>query len=81
MNDTPMTIADVKRDLPMVKIKFNGKLFWGKVTGRLNQFATVSPFILIDNRSNLVKTIMGPCYTYSWDAVTRSINTGKPLIT
>lgn len=81
MNDTPMTIADVKRELPMVKIRFGGKLYWGKVTGRQMQFACVSPFALIDNRSNLVKTIMGPCYTYSWDAVTNSINTGKPLIT
>ena len=73
-----MTISDVKRDLPMVKVRMNNRLYWAKVTGRLNQFASVSPYQLIDNKK-LVTTIMGPIVVFSWEAVTRAVNSGKPL--
>jgi hypothetical protein len=73
-----LTVADVKRDLPQVKIRYGGKLYWGRVTGRLNQFATVSPFSLIDGRK-LVTTIMVPCIPFAWETVTRAVNSGAIL--
>ncbi len=37
------TVATVKRDLPSVRLRIaKGKIVDGRVTGRLNQFATVS---------------------------------------
>lgn len=74
------TVESVKRDLPMVKVKWGKKMYWAKVTGRLCKFACVSPYELIDPRSKLVKTIMGPCVMFSWDVVTRAINEDRALV-
>jgi len=73
-----LTSDDVKRDLPMVKGRYNNKLFWCSVTGRLNQFATVSPYQVIDNKK-LVTTVIGPCFHVSWDTVTNAINHNQTL--
>ena len=64
---------EVKRDLPYVKIKWAGKLYWGRISGRMNQFATVSPYQPI-NRRKLLATIMGPCFHFSWEAVARAVS-------
>jgi hypothetical protein len=74
-----LTIEEVKRDLPMVKGRYNGKLYWCRVTGRLNQFASVSPDHAIDNKK-LVKPLLGPIFHFSWDSVTNAINKNRTLI-
>ncbi len=73
-----MTVAEIKRDLPMVKVKYNGNLYWGRVSGRLNKFATVSPYQKIDGKK-LISTIIGPCYEFAWETVTRAVNENRVL--
>lgn len=79
MTTTPLSVADVKRELPMVRMDWNGKRYWARVTGRMCPYACVSPFQVID-RKKLVTTVMGPCFQYAWETVTNAINTGRPLI-
>ena len=75
-----LTVNEVKDQLPMVKVEWNGIHYWGKVTGRLNRFATVSPYQIID-RKQLVTTILGPCFKFSWITVTDAINYNRELLT
>lgn len=74
-----LSITEVKQQLPMVKIKWGGKHYWGRVSGRLNQFASVSPYQVIDN-CKLVKTIIGPRFEFSWHTVTEAINKNRELL-
>jgi hypothetical protein len=73
-----MTIDEVKRDLPPVRIEYNGRKYWGRVSGRLNKWASVSPSQLIDNRERIT-TVLGPVFHYSWETVTNAINNGGTL--
>ena len=73
-----VTISEVKRELPEVRIKWAGKHYWASVTGRLNQFATVSPRHLIDNKK-IVTIIMGPCIHFSWSTVANCITNNEEL--
>ena len=72
------TIETVKRDLPVVRVKFMGRLYYGRVTGRLCQFANVSPYQEINNKK-LVTTIMGPIYHFTWDSIVDALNHNKTL--
>ena len=67
-----MTIDEVKRDLPQVQVMFNGKVRWAKVSGRLNNVATVS----VGYSSTLAEFVD---FHFSWEAVARSVNSGEPL--
>jgi hypothetical protein len=73
-----MTVNEVKQELPMVRIRWNGKHWWGRVSGRLNRFATVCPWQAIDKRK-LVTTIIGPCIEFAWETVTRAVNSDTEL--
>ena len=81
-NSRPWTPADVREYLPDVKVRFSGVLPLSNGTkqtinvpqvidcitcGRLNEFATVR--------------VHGYAlsWQFSWDAIARSLNTGKPL--
>lgn len=79
MESHKYTIAEVKESLPMVKVIWNGKKYWGAVSGRLNEFASVYPYIVIDHRKKLTHTIIGPIYHVSWDTITNCINNDKFL--
>lgn len=70
-----LTVEQVKQELPSVHIFWEGKLYWGRVTGRANKFASVSPYQLIDDKP-LVTTIMGPVFQYTWISVARAANGG-----
>lgn len=63
------TIADVKNQLPDVKIKFAGKIHSARIAGRENKFATV--WFRIDG--DLID------FEYSWNAILHSVQTGNPL--
>jgi hypothetical protein len=70
-------IDDVKRDLPPVRVRFNGQQWWGRVTGRSCKYASVCPHTR--TRGNRVETIMGPIVHFSWDAVCRAVVNGTEL--
>jgi len=74
---TKRRIEELKRDLPPVRVTFNGRLWWGKVTGRLNRFASVSPYQREEH--GRIITILGPIVTFSWPAVCRAVVSGVPL--
>lgn len=76
---TPAQIAEVKRELPMVKMTWNGKKYWGRVSGRLCEFASVYPYILRDNKKR-VTMIMGPISHFAWETVTRAYVYDRELI-
>jgi len=79
----PWTAETVRQDLPDVRVKVDRiSLGWptsaGKsnqniltcgVCGRLNQFATV-----------FVHGYAYPQWTFSWDAIAHSLNSGTPLV-
>lgn len=73
------TAKSVRAELPPVKIMYNGILFWGRVSGRLNDFATVSPYDRVDGKNKVF--LMGPCFEFSWETIAYSLNTSIPLST
>ena len=60
------SIYTVKRDLPEVKVKINGKIVTGKVTGRMLDFATV--------------IINGANYEFAWLTIASALNDDKALL-
>ncbi len=68
-----MTIAEIKRDLPQVQVKIGKKKVWARISGRLNQFATVSL-----GYSTAAQTWVD--FSFSWEAIAHSLNSGKPLL-
>jgi len=63
-----MDIKEIKTKLPNVWIIVNGKRTTGRVTGRLNEFASVSEF-----------GKLGQIYHFSWQAVERAVNNNTHL--
>lgn len=65
-----MSIQEVKDQLPDVTIRYADypTTYPASVSGRLNRFATVTR---IDN---------GMQWEFSWEAVTRAVNTGRSLL-
>jgi len=59
----------IRETLPMVKIKIGKNIYEACTSGRLNAFCTV--FLRING--------IDVSYEYSWQAIARHIETGKPL--
>lgn len=76
---TDRHIEEVKQELPPVRIEWGGDVWWGRVSGRLNQFATVTPHSRTIGKR--VETILGPCFEFSWAAVCRAVVNGTALKT
>lgn len=77
---TEMTVTDVKRELPDVPVKIGRKRFMARLSGRLNSFATVTVSYIVHGAPR--HYLRGrPWFDaqFSWEAVTRAVNTGKPL--
>jgi hypothetical protein len=70
-----LTIADVKRELPSVKARIGKREFTARVTGRANQFATVT--ILADDKP--LRGVPWIDAQFSWESVTRAINENRAL--
>lgn len=66
------TVEKAKELLPDIQVKVGEKLYLAKVGGRKNPFAGVQLYDEDKNRPG------GPI-EYSWEAIVRSLNTGKPL--
>lgn len=73
---TPQMIAECKAELPPVKVQLPGGVVWGRTSGRLNKFASVT----VDEQGTLHRGNR-PWYDFqfSWEAVCRSVVTGVPL--
>ena len=65
-----MTMLEIKSKLPNVLITIDGKIVTGRVSGRLNKFASVSEF-----------GKLGSIFHFSWEAIERAINHNTPLKT
>ena len=74
------TVKMVKDGLPNVVIKWNGSRWLARVSGRLNEFASVSPYVNMDSEKRQA-AILGPIFHYSWEALARHLNTNRPLQT
>lgn len=61
------TIETVKRDLPKVQIKVDGKIVTANVSGRRNRFATVWTKQNMDG------------WEFAWPTIVDSLNSGNPL--
>ncbi len=70
----------VKDVLPRIKLRVGKILYWAKVSGRLNEFASVSAESIIDNRKRHYQQVMGAIYHYSWATIANALNNGKALI-
>lgn len=70
------TIADVKRELPYVRVRVGKRhIIDARVSGRLNQFASVS----WANPSPVKGSELFPTYHFAWETIAHSLNTDRPL--
>ncbi len=70
------TIASVKEHLPNVRLRVAPrKIVSARLSGRLNQFATVS---LTNDKPRAGVPIFADWH-FAWETIVRSLNTGKPL--
>lgn len=65
-----MTKAQVREILPNVSIQLGKKVYRASISGRRNAFATVS---VKDDQGFFLQ------YEFSWEAITRSVNSMQPL--
>jgi len=63
-----MNIKEIKEKLPPVQVKYNGKIYTGRIIGRKLDFPTV--YIEENQRA----------WSFSWQSIERAINTNKYLI-
>jgi len=68
-----MTVNEFKKELPLVMVKRNGKLYTGRPGGRLNEDCSVA--LWHDGK----KYIMGEIIRFSWETVTRAYNNNAVL--
>lgn len=78
-----MTPAQARAELPAVSVRFpNGKIYPAKVTGRLNQFATVTVSFIQSGGNRHLRDFGGLPWIdcqHSWESVARAATSGKPL--
>jgi len=63
-----MTIAEIKEQLPDVKVKLYGRIVTGQLAGRKLDYPTVH-----------LRTCPPSSFQYSWETIQHSINTDTPL--
>jgi hypothetical protein len=77
MTSTTWTAASVRRELPAIGVKIGKKTVTGRISGRLNQFATVS----VTNMGTLHSgSQVFADWQVSWDTLAHCLNTGRPVI-
>jgi hypothetical protein len=65
-----MTIEEIKKELPNVKMRVDGKIIDATLHGRCNPFATVGYWT---GHNSYIS------YEYAWATIQRHLNIGKPL--
>lgn len=77
LNPLHWTVDRVKQELPLVNVKLGKNIVTGRVSGRLNKFATVScgfsQFKSIQLGNGWID------YSFAWETIVHSLNTGNPL--
>lgn len=68
-----MTVAKFKEELPLLVVKYAGRRYTGRPTGRLNRFCSVA--LCHDGH----KAIMGPIIEFAWETVTSAYNRNAVL--
>jgi hypothetical protein len=70
------TPEKVRKELPQVQVRVNGNILPGRVTGRLNEVATVT----VDNHGTL-HSGNKPWYDFhfAWKTIADVLNLGTPL--
>jgi hypothetical protein len=73
------TVKSLKDEypFPFVLVKWNGRKWWARISGRKNPQASVSPYYRAQEEN--VDRIIGPIFHFSWEAVTRAVNNGTEL--
>lgn len=71
-----MTIQEVKRDLPQVRVRIGNKTVWAKTSGRKNVACTVT---ILNTGTLHSGNEPWRDWHFSWEAVTNAVNTGRPL--
>lgn len=69
------TIARVKSELPDVRLQIGRKIVSARLSGRLNQFATVSTTNDFPRRG----VPLFADWEFSWETIARSLNSGRAL--
>lgn len=74
-----LSAAQVRDTLPPVQITRGAAVYDGKITGRKCEFAqvSISGQVLENGR---YQVLMGEIRQYSWAAVTRIVNSGRPFM-
>ena len=71
------TVASVKRELPNVNVKIGKKVVSGRLSGRLNEFATVS----VTNEGTLHSgSQVFADWKVAWETVANCLNNNRPII-
>ena len=66
MKTSEWTIDRVKTELPDIKLQAGGEVRKARISGRFNLFATVY--------------VDGWKMEFSWDAITRALNSDSPIV-
>lgn len=73
----PWDVEKVKAELPNVKVKIGNQIHTGRVSGRLNKFATVS----VTNLGTLhAKSRVFADFQVAWPTIVHALNNDRPLI-
>ena len=72
-----MTTEEIKTELPNVLGTWQGKKWTCRISGRLNKFATVSPWYRPEHGH--LKAIIGPCFDVAWETVAHCVNQVTPI--
>lgn len=71
------TVNEIRNELPTIRVSYRGKKWWAKVSGRQNQFATVSPYETVNGDERIKDR--GTCFEFSWESVHRAATENATL--
>lgn len=80
-----MTVSEVKQSLGYVNVLWQGKTYVGRISGRLNPFASVAICGRPTRRKATsvcgfyVDSIMGPIFHVAWETVAYCLTANKPV--
>jgi hypothetical protein len=79
------TVKSVKEELPSVTVKVGNVRYYGRVTGRLNRFATVTLIEPIEPKHKRTHPMIAPNtplwsdHEFAWETIASALNKGTDL--
>lgn len=73
------TEPEARQTLPWIMVKWGRNRYSARVTGRLAEQASVSPYCLIDGRRKTIKTILGPIFKVPFSVIAKYATSEKAL--